>query len=62
MTTGEKLVDDLLELVAPLEHEALSFVVDAVKEIVTHRAGVEAAALEAKRAVEALAADAFIAS
>jgi hypothetical protein len=58
-STTEKLVDDLLELVGPLEGEALETVVSLVRGVVTHSDGV---ALAARRAAEALAAEAAIRS
>lgn len=53
------LIQDLLRLVQPLEEEALAAVVDLVKQAIAHPSGVE---LAAKRAAEALAAEAAIRS
>lgn len=56
-TFVEKLVEDLVLIVAPLEADALQAVVVLVKTLVSHPDGAE---LAAKRQTEALAAEAAI--
>lgn len=56
---ADKLIDDLVQLVAPLEADALSAVIELVKQVMTRPEG---AALAAKRQAEALAAEVAIRS